>query len=493
VSESKRGSAFSGARWSAAGKAVQRSIRFLLNVVLARVLFPSDFGLFAVASTVMGIMDQIRDLGTGQAIIQKKEISQRLLSSLFWMNLLIGLSCAAVLVLAAPVIAGLFKTPEVTNILRVMGIGFSVYSWSITQRALLTRKLDFRRLAASDLIGSFTNATVGVTLALMGWGVWSLAISYVCSGITGTVALWALAGWRPSFEFSRADLREVRGFSMNLTAYNIANNLLTNADNIIISRFLGAEALGVYSLGRRLVVFPVRSIAAIVAGVLLPALSRVQDDLPRLQRDYLRAAAGFSMIALPMAAGIACVAGPLVEVVLGHRWLAAKPVVEMLAPTMMMLVTTSNIGSIYRATGRTDWLLYWGVGSGVVNVAGYLIGAHWGLSGVVTGFLVSTLILIPWAHAIPLRLIQLTVLDFVRSQAPFLIGVALMSVATIATRFALEALHAPAVAVLAACVAVGAATYGAVVWRFAPAALDDLGRVVGFSRRSAVAADAPRA
>jgi O-antigen/teichoic acid export membrane protein len=337
VNESKRGSAFSGARWSAAGKAVQRSIRFLLNVVLARVLFPSDFGLFAVASTVMGIMDQIRDLGTGQAIIQKKEISQRLLSSLFWMNLLIGLSCAAVLVLAAPVIAGLFKTPEVTDILRVMGIGFSVYSWSITQRALLTRKLDFRRLAASDLIGSFTNATVGVTLALMGWGVWSLAISYVCSGITGTIALWALAGWRPSFEFSRADLREVRGFSMNLTAYNIANNLLTNADNIIISRFLGAEALGVYSLGRRLVVFPVRSIAAIVAGVLLPALSRVQDDLPRLQRDYLRAAAGFSMIALPMAAGIACVAGPLVEVVLGPRWLAAKPVVEMLAPTMRAL------------------------------------------------------------------------------------------------------------------------------------------------------------
>jgi O-antigen/teichoic acid export membrane protein len=490
VSQSERGSAFSGARWSMAGRGTQRTIRFLVQIVLARVLAPADFGLMAVAVTVMGILDQIRDLGTGQAIIQKKEVTQRLLSSLFWMNVLTGLSSALVLVLAAPLIASVFKTPPVTDILRVMGIGFGVYSWSITQRALLTRKLDFRRLATSDLIGSVTNATVGIVLALLGFGVWALAIGYVAAGIAGTIALWALAGWRPSFQFSRADLREIRGFSVNLTVYNVANNLLTNADNLIISRFLGADALGIYSMGRRLVVFPIRSLGAIIAGVLLPALSRVQDDIPRLQRDYLRAAAGFSLIALPIAAGIAIVAGPLVEVVIGHRWLAAKPVVELLAPTMMILVTTSNIGSIYRATGRTDWLLYWGIGSGLVNVTGYLIGAQWGLTGVVTGFFVSTVILVYWAHAIPLRLIGLTVTDFVRSQAPFLAGVALMAAATLATRLVLESLALHAAVVLAACVVVGVAVYGAVVWRLAPGALDDVTRMVGGARLRAMVARA---
>jgi PST family polysaccharide transporter len=475
---STRGSAFSGARWNAAGRGAQRSIRFLVSLVLARLLAPADFGLMAVATTVMNFMDLFRDFGTGQAIIQKRDVSQQLLSSLFMMNLANGMGAAVLLVATAPWVAWLFSTPEATGILRVMGVGFAIYSWSVTQRAILLRRLDFRRVAISDAIGALTNAVVGIALAYAGYGVWSLAISYVASNVAGTISLWALAQWRPSLHFARADLREVRSFSLNLVGFNLVQNLFYNADTILISNFLGPAALGLWGMGRRLVVFPVQTLSSILSGVLVPALSRVQDDEPRLQRDYLRAVSGLAMVGFPIAIGIGIVAEPLVGTLLGAKWAGAVPIVALLAPTVLMHSTTANIGAIYRAKGRTDLLLRWGLFSSVLTLAGYGIGILWGLEGVAWGYgLVWAALMFP-AHAIPLRLIHLGVGDLLRALRPFALASALLAVAALGTRFGLEGAGASKSVVLLATIVAGAATYGLALWRLDPPALRDLERVV---------------
>jgi O-antigen/teichoic acid export membrane protein len=473
-----RGSAFSGARWNAAGRGAQRAIRFLVSLVLARLLAPADFGLMAVATTVLNFMDLFRDFGTGQAIIQKREVSQQLLSSLFVMNLANGIGAAVLLVATAPWVAWLFSTPEATGILRVMGIGFGIYSWSVTQRAILLRRLDFRRVAISDGIGALTNAVVAIALAYAGFGVWALAIGYVASSATGTISLWVLAHWRPSLHFARADLREVRSFSINLVGFNLVQNLFYNADTILISNLLGPAALGLWSMGRRLVVFPVQTLGSILSGVLVPALSRVQDDEPRFQRDYLRAVSGLAMVGFPISIGIGIVAEPLVGTLLGAKWAGAVPIVALLAPTVLMHSTTANIGAIYRAKGRTDLLLRWGIFSSVLTLAGYWIGILWGLEGVAWGYgLVWAALMYP-AHAIPLRLIHLGVGDLLRALRPFALASALLAVAALGTRFGLAAAGAPRSAILLATIVAGAATYGLALWRLDPPALRDLERVM---------------
>jgi O-antigen/teichoic acid export membrane protein len=487
-SGSARGSAFSGARWNAAGRGAQRAIRFLVSLVLARLLAPADFGLMAVATTVMNFLDLIRDLGTGQAIIQKREVSQDLLSSLFIMNLASGIGSAALLVATAPAVAWLFATPEVTGILRVMGIGFGIYSWSVTQRAVLLRRLDFRRVATSDVIGAVTNAVVSIALAFAGYGVWSLAIGYVAASAAGTVALWVLAQWRPSFHFARADLGEVRSFSVNLVGYNVIQNLFQNADTILISRFLGPAELGLYGMGRRLVVFPVQTLSSILSGVLVPALSRVQDDEPRLQRDYLRAVAGLALVGFPIAIGIGITAQPLVGTLLGPGWAGAIPVVTILAPVVLLNSTTANIGAIYRAKGRTDLLLRWGLFSGAITLAGYLVGIPYGLAGVAAGYALATVVLIYPSHAIPLGMVGLGLRDLLRTLRPFALASALLAAAAVATRFGLDALGAPKTVVLLATIAAGAATYGLALWRLDPPALRDLERVMTNRRVQAPAA-----
>jgi PST family polysaccharide transporter len=474
-----RGSAFSGARWNAAGRGAQRAIRFLVSLILARILAPADFGLMTVATTVMTFMDLIRDFGTGQAIIQKREVSQQLLSSLFVMNLANGIGAAVLLVATAPWVAWLFATPEATGLLRLMGVGFGIYSWSVTQRAILLRRLDFRRVAISDGIGAVTNAVISIALAYAGFGVWSLAIGYVASNVAGTISLWVLAQWRPSLHFARADLREVRSFSINLVAYNLVQQLFYNADTILISNFLGPAALGLWGMGRRLVVFPVQTLSSILSGVLVPALSRVQDDEPRLQRDYLRAVSGLAMVGFPISIGIGITAAPLVGTLLGAKWAGAVPIVALLAPTVLMHSTTANIGAVYRAKGRTDRLLRWGIFSSVLTLAGYWIGIlFWGLEGVAWGYgLVWAALMYP-AHAIPLRLINLGVGDLLRALRPFALASALLAVAALGTRFGLEAAGAPKSAVLLATIAAGAVTYGLALWRLDPPALRDLERVV---------------
>lgn len=473
-----RGSAFSGARWNATGRGAQRAIRFVVSLVLARLLAPADFGLMAVATTVMNFLDLVRDLGTGQAIIQKKEVTQRLLSSLFVMNLASGIGATALLVLAAPYIAWLFATPDVTGVLRVMGVGFGVYSWSVTQRAILLRRLDFRRVAISDGVGAVTNGVVSISLAFAGFGVWALAIGYVVSSCAGTIALWLLAQWRPSFAFSREDLREVRSFSLNLVAHNLVQNLFKSADTFLIGRFLGAAELGIYATGKRLVVFPVQTLSQILTGVLVPALARVQDDTNRMQRDYLRACAGLALVGFPVAVGIGVTAGPLVDALLGPRWRGVVPVVTLLAPAVLLLSTTENTGAIFRALGRTDLQLRWGFAVGVVTLGGYIAGLPYGLDGVAAGYAVAIALLVVPEHWISLRMIDLTWADLARALRPYAIASALLAGAALGARFGLEALGLPNFWVLLGTAGVGAGTYLAVLWMLDPPALADLERMV---------------
>jgi PST family polysaccharide transporter len=474
-----------GARWNIAGRGTLQVVRYAVSLTLARLVGPAEFGLMAIALVVAGLLDFLRDLGTAQAVVQRRSLSPELLSSLFWLNLGLGVAIGAALALGADGVAALYGSHAgLAGILQILGATCVVSSCSIVQRALLTRRMQFGRLAATDLVGAAANGVVAVALAWQGYGVLALVAGYVASTLSSTALVWLLSRWRPSFQLRLSELRAISGFTLNLAASNVLTYALRNADSIIISRLLGIEALGLYSVAQRLVLYPMRTLAALIQGVLLPAFARFQDDPERLRADLLRSCTGVVLVAWPALACIGLLAEPLTRVVLGDRWLSSAPIAELLAPIAMLMIATYSVGPIYPTLGRTDWQFRWGVARGLLILAGYAVGAQWGLEGLVVGFGIAIALSLYPTFAIPFSLIELRFSALLEALRPYAVATAATGVAVLCARLALQGLAAAPVFVLAGSAAVAIGTYALVAWRLRLRALEDLFRLLAIRRQA---------
>jgi PST family polysaccharide transporter len=203
------------------------------------------------------------------------------------------------------------------------------------------------------------------------------------------------------------ELRTVSSFSLNLTGYNIFNFFARNADYLLIGRFLGATQLGLYTLAYRIMLYPVQRLTVVVNRVLFPVYSQLQQDPERFRRAYLKTIGMIAAIAFPAMMGLWVVAEPMVHVVFGSKWQGAVPVLQILVPIGLMQSVGATVGPVYQAKGRTDLLFRWGLASGILVVAAFVIGLRWGIVGVAFAYLVCNFICLVPNLYIPLRLISL--------------------------------------------------------------------------------------
>jgi lipopolysaccharide exporter len=210
-------------------------------------------------------------------------------------------------------------------------------------------------------------------------------------------------------------VKSVSCYSLNLTGFNISNYFIRNADYILIGRFIGAGALGFYTLAYNLMLFPLQNISAIIGRVMFPAYSRIQDDDTIFRSVYLKVACTIALITFPMMTGLWALAEPFVLAIFGSRWSPVIILIMILAPVGLLQSIGTTVGSIYQAKGRTDWMFRWGSASGVIRIIAFVIGLQWGVVGVATAYAVSTVLLIYPGYAIPLSLINLRVSELWRA------------------------------------------------------------------------------
>lgn len=473
-----------GTRWMTLSTTAVQGIRLLVSVVLARLLAPADFGLLAMAFVVISFADIFKDLGTKAALIQKRELTTEFASTVFWLNIGIGAVLATVVMLGAPIFAALYAEPTVVDVLRVMGLVLAISAFGLAQQAHLYRELRFRALAAVQFTVAGVNMVVAISLALAGWGVWALVAGTVSSAAAGILVTWILSDWRPAFAFRWRDLEEIAGFSLNLSGSQILGFALSNGDKILIARFLGASPLGYFNIAHRTLTYPVQSITRVLQQVLFPTMSRIQDDDAAIARGYLRACAGISLLTFPAMVGIAVLARPLVEVVLGERWLPAAPLIAVLAPVGAVQSLTYTVSVLYQVKGRTDWLLRWSLVSGVAMLSAVWFGLQWGILGVVVAFAVVIAALTYPAFAIPFRLIGLRFRALAVVVRPYTLASLTMGAAVLLLRVILNGAGASPLTVVSLGVPLGVAIYGAFLQLWRPPALDDLLRLVLPSRRA---------
>ncbi|MCZ2813417.1 lipopolysaccharide biosynthesis protein [Modestobacter sp. VKM Ac-2979] len=403
-----------GVMWTAASRLGTQVIQFASLLALARILAPEDFGVATVTATVTGFAAIFVELGFGTALVQRRELNERVLATAFWLNLALGVSIAALLSLLAPLFATFFGQPSLAYLVPIASLSF-VLSFNVVQTSILRREMDFRRLGFISVVNVVVTAVVGISGALAGWGALALVVAGVAATAANTAQSWMYVRWRPRTLPKMQEARSLWLYSRGLLGYSTVNYWSRNADSLLIGKVLGAAALGYYARAYNLMLLPVGQMRTVLTTVLFPALSRAQEDGRRFSKSWLMATKAAWLAGTPMAAGMAVTAPALVEVLLGERWLTIVPVLVLLSCSIPAQLLGVNTGPVFQARAKTGLQFRLGLASSGITVACMAAGLPFGIVGVATGYLVAS-----WFAAIipllpALRLADVRLSDLLRA------------------------------------------------------------------------------
>ena len=263
-------------------------------VVLARLLGPKDFGLVGMVTALTGVLTWFRDFGLSAAAVQRPDITKDQHSNLFWVNVLIGALLALVTLAAAPAIAAFYHEPRLVGVAAVLGTAFLFNAVGIQHSALLQREMRFTAMAAIGVTSLTAGTAIAIGGAAIGYGYWALVASSVTTPLVASIGFWLTTGWVPGMPSRRASIRSMMHFGGTLTLNNVIAYITLNADKVMIGRFLGVDAIGLYGRGFQLVSLPIDSLDAAVGEVAFSALSGLQSDPARLRSYFLKGFSSFS-------------------------------------------------------------------------------------------------------------------------------------------------------------------------------------------------------
>ncbi len=464
-----------GVTWLGISQALGIGVRFIAMIALARLLFPEDFGVVAMATIITDLVRRVVDVGFGAAIIQRKEVTASHLSTTFWAGVALGIIFCVVIVAISPFVAGFFRNELVGPVLAVSSLSFLIVPLGSVHGALLQKRLQFFRFSIGEMGLGVTYVAVAVPLAFAGFGVWSLVLGNLAGILAVTILRWALCRWHPSIMFSLKSLRDLWGFGFNVTGSRLVHFLSERLDYLIIGRFLAAASLGFYSLGYRVAYYPATRLWIAVATVAFPAFSIAQDEGERLRRGFTKSLAYLSLIALPFYVGLAIVAPELVKVVFGQKWTPAILPIQILCVMAVIRSISVTVGPLLRSKGRPDIELKLDLVRVALLVVALLIGVRFGTVGVALG--VSAVAAIIWLprQIFANRLIGLKMRDYLTSLRPAAFGSVVMALILLAFRYvAVSLLTLPEVGLLISSVLVGAVVYLATLKVARTKALDEI-------------------
>lgn len=401
-----------GVGWSGTSQIVTQGFQFIVKIILARLLLPDDFGIIGMALIFTTLMQTVNELGLSAAIIQRKDINNTHLSTSFWISIIMGLILCAVTIIASPFIAVFFKKELIQPVISILSIGFILGSFGIVHRTLLVKKIDFKNVAIAEAGAAAFSGIVSVVLALLGFGVWSLVIGSLIGNLGSSVLLWITCSWRPSMIFDLKSFKELFGFGKNVMGSRILDYIESNADYLLIGKFLDANSLGLYTLAYQMAIFPLSKISHIFARVAFPAFSNIQDDNAKLRIYYLKVIKYTSLITFPLLAGLAIIAPEFIPIAIGEKWMPMVLPLQILCILGALNSIGTHVGTILLCKGRPDIQFKWSIFTSIVLPIAILIGVRYGIIGVAIAGTIMSLLLFLIIQNITNSLIDLGLYDF---------------------------------------------------------------------------------
>ncbi|MES2831788.1 MAG: MOP flippase family protein [Pseudomonadota bacterium] len=382
----------SNARWLILSQAGKITLQLVALFVLSRLLQPSEYGLLAMALVATNFASILRDSGMGAAVVQKRELTDETLNTVFWLNVGLGTVLALLLALLSPLLEHFFKAPNLGSVLCVLAIAFPISGTSALHQSLLERDSKFRTVVRIEMSSAVLGLCVAIALALNGAGVYSLVAQAVAIALLTTLQLWFASTWRPRMRWSYSEFKELWRFSGNLTGFTFINFFSRNADSMVIGRMLGSIQLGIYSQAYKVMMFPLQNMTYVASRALFPVMSRHQDDRVKMSALYYKSLRLIATATAPLMAGLWVLRDPFVIVALGNKWAGVADILAWMAPIGLVQSINSTTGTVFMASGNTRLLMRIGVISAVLQVSSFVIGVRWGLTGVTACYLVANVL-----------------------------------------------------------------------------------------------------
>jgi PST family polysaccharide transporter len=388
------------------------------TIVLARLLGPHDFGLVAIMLALIGFAPMFIDLGMSDASAQRASISRIEVSTLFWLNLLIGVGLAVALAASGGLIARAFGEPSLAYIALTLSVTFVMMALSTQHYALMRRAMQFRRIAIIDISANIVGSVISVALALSGWGFWALVAKPILVSLLTAAGAWIGCRWIPGKPQITPIVKELVRFGLGVTGFTMTDYLARSADRIAMGFFLGAGPLGyfqnaftIYSNLLSILSDPLHNIA--VSG-----LSKLQHSADELKRSWAGALSALSFFSGPAFAAMAVIAHDVVIVLMGEKWAPAGPLLCILAIRGIADCIERTLGWVHVAVGRPDRWMRWGAFSAVCQLIALAIGLPFGVTGVAITYTVTMFALFVPALAYAGRPVGIGVKDVLRATAP---------------------------------------------------------------------------
>lgn len=367
-------------------------VSFVVSIILARLLCPEDYGTIALVTVFITILQTFVDSGFGNALIQKKDADDVDFSSVFYFNIT---SCAilyAVMFFAAPYIAKFYKIPELTAVVRVISLKLIIAGLKNVQQAYVSRNMMFKKFFFATLIGTVGAAVLGIAMAYMGFGVWALVAQQLFNLSVDTVVLWVMVKWRPKKVFSFERLKGLLSYGWKLLAVSLINNVYNEGRQLVIGKVYTPADLALYNKGRQFPDLFVKNINTSIDSVLLPAMSKEQDNKSHVKAMTRRAIRISSYIMAPFMVGLALVAKPLVAFLLTEKWLECVPFMQVFCMAFLLRpINSANLNAM-KAMGRSDLFLKIDIIKIIIGIILLAVTISFGPLAVAYGFLASGVI-----------------------------------------------------------------------------------------------------
>lgn len=378
--------------WSFIERIGQNGMQFVIAIILARLLSPAEFGLIAMLALFMAVAQSFIDSGFGSALIQKRDASHIDECSIFYFNIFVGISAAGALCLSAPWIASFYNTPILVPLTRVLSLNLIINALGLIQATLLTKHIDFKTQLKVGLLATVFSGTIGVIMAYMGFGVWSLVFQSLGQNIFRTCLLWIMVHWRPAWTFSIYSLRSLFVFGSKLLFSGLFDTVFQNIYLVVIGKLFSPTDLGFYGRARDFSQFPVQNVSSSVERVTFPVFSTIQGDKIRLKEGVRKALSMMAVLTFPMMVGLMIVARPLVVVLIGEKWLPCVSYLRLLCIVGMLYPLHVINLNVLKAQGRSDLFFRLEVIKKSMALTAIVITCRWGITAMIIGQIVTSII-----------------------------------------------------------------------------------------------------
>lgn len=354
MEDNLKGKTKKGLYWSFFNQFSNYGMNFIVGIVMARLLSPSDFGITALPAVFMAIASTIQDGGLANALIRKKEVNNKDLSTTFYYSICLGVVLYLTLFLSAPLIADFYHTPILVSLIRVTAIGFLFSPLITPQNILLRRRLDFKTLTKISLVTRVLGATVGIVMAYVGYGVWSLVISNLLAGMFTLLIAWLVVRWLPKYGWSKESFKYLWGYGNKIMFSAIIENLYSNIAPVFIGKYYSPAQLGIYNRAQGYASMPSQNITGAINNVSFPVLSKMQDDTEKLAYNYRRMLRLSAFVIFPIMLMLSALARPLVITMITEKWEHSIIFLQIMCFSMMWYPIHAINLNLLMVKGRSD-------------------------------------------------------------------------------------------------------------------------------------------